>query len=136
MPKRATLTEERALDSWKEVAAFLNRGVRTVQRWEKTEGLPVRRHQHLKRGSVCAMPSELADWQRVRQLEGKARFHVRSGELKDQFDLLHSLTARQHALAKELHALLAVNEGIRNQVQLKPLSLPSALLASTNESIT
>jgi len=29
------------LDSWKEIAVFLRRGVRTVQRWEKTEGLPV-----------------------------------------------------------------------------------------------
>jgi len=135
MPKRATLTAERALDSWKEVAAFLNRGVRTVQHWEKTEGLPVRRHQHMKRGSICAMPSELADWQSVRQLEGKARLHIR-GELREQFDLLHSLTARQHVLAKELHALLAVSEVIRNQTQLGSPSLSSALLAPTNSSTT
>ena len=132
MPNRADLNAERALDSWKEVAAFLNRGVRTVQRWEKTEGLPVRRHQHLKRGSVRAIPSELADWQRARQLEGKIRFHIRSGGLSDQFDLLHRLTARQRVLAKELHALLAVSQGIRSQMQLQPLSLPLALPASTN----
>ena len=41
-----TSTREDRLDSWKEIATFLNRGVRTVQRWEATEGLPVRRHQH------------------------------------------------------------------------------------------
>ncbi|PYU40162.1 MAG: hypothetical protein DMG53_23420, partial [Acidobacteria bacterium] len=30
------LEQERApLDSWKEIAAYLNRNVRTVQRWEK-----------------------------------------------------------------------------------------------------
>ena len=45
------------LDSWKEIATFLNRGVRTVQRWEVTEGLPVRRHQHRKLGSVFALKS-------------------------------------------------------------------------------
>ena len=31
------------LDSWKEIAAFLGRTVRTVQRWEKTQGLPLHR---------------------------------------------------------------------------------------------
>jgi hypothetical protein len=29
------------LDSWKEIAVYLKRDVRTVQRWEKTEKLPV-----------------------------------------------------------------------------------------------
>ena len=50
------------LDSWKEIAAFLKRGVRTVQRWERTEALPVRRHQHAKLGSVYALKSEVAEW--------------------------------------------------------------------------
>jgi len=50
------------LDSWKEIAAFLKRGVRTVQRWEETEGLPVHRHQHAKLGSVYALRSEVAAW--------------------------------------------------------------------------
>ena len=31
------------LDSWKEIAAYLRRSVRTVQRWEREEGLPVHR---------------------------------------------------------------------------------------------
>ena len=31
------------LMSWKEIAAYLGRGVRTVQRWEKEFGLPVKR---------------------------------------------------------------------------------------------
>ncbi len=36
------------LDSWKEIAAYLRRSIRCVQRWERTEGLPVLRHQHAK----------------------------------------------------------------------------------------
>jgi hypothetical protein len=39
------------LDSWKEIAAYLNRDVTTVQRWEKREAMPVHRHVHDKRGS-------------------------------------------------------------------------------------
>ena len=55
------------LDSWKEIAAFLRRDVRTVQRWEKKEGLPVYRHQHEKLGSVYAFRPELAEWLNTRQ---------------------------------------------------------------------
>jgi hypothetical protein len=61
------------LDSWKEIAAYLKREVRTVQRWERLEGLPVHRHQHQKRGSVYALKSELDAWQRRRQLEPNPR---------------------------------------------------------------
>lgn len=54
------------LDSWKEIAAYLKRDVTTVQRWEKREGMPVRRHVHDKLGSVYAFRSELDAWARGR----------------------------------------------------------------------
>jgi len=57
----------RRLDSWKEIAAHLKRGVSTVQRWEKQEGLPVHRHLHQKLGSVWAERSEIDAWWRERQ---------------------------------------------------------------------
>lgn len=50
------------LDSWKEIAAHLGRRVRTVQRWEKEEGLPVYRLPHRRRGTVYAWPHELDAW--------------------------------------------------------------------------
>src|SRR6187402_3253919 len=50
------------LDSWKEIARYLNRSVRTLYRWEKDEGLPVHRHQHKELGSVFAYKSELDAW--------------------------------------------------------------------------
>jgi len=53
---------ERRLDSWKEIAQFLNRDVRTVQRWEKEEGLPIHRHLHQNRSSVFAFEDELESW--------------------------------------------------------------------------
>ena len=42
------------LDSWKQIAAYVNRNVRTAQRWEKRENLPVHRHFHRKACSVYA----------------------------------------------------------------------------------
>jgi TolB-like protein/Flp pilus assembly protein TadD len=65
----ATNPEDR-LDSWKEIAAYLRRDVRTVQRWEKRESLPVYRHQHDKLGSVYASRAELAQWFQTRQVAG------------------------------------------------------------------
>ena len=50
------------LDSWKEIAAYLKKEVRTVQRWEKNLGLPVRRLAHGKQGTVFAYKSDLDAW--------------------------------------------------------------------------
>ena len=54
--------DEPRLDSWKEIASYLGRGIRTVQRWEREEGLPVHRLDHAKRGSVYASRRELTAW--------------------------------------------------------------------------
>ncbi len=59
---------ENRLDSWKEIAGYLDRDVTTVQRWEKREGMPVHRHLHDKRGSVYAIPTELDAWLASRRL--------------------------------------------------------------------
>ena len=59
---------EDRLDSWKEIATYLNRDVTTVQRWEKREGMPVHRHLHDRMGSVYASRAELDAWMRSRNL--------------------------------------------------------------------
>lgn len=50
------------LSSWKEIAAYLGKGVRTVQRWESLFSLPVRRPVAHKTGIVVASRSELNTW--------------------------------------------------------------------------
>jgi TolB-like protein/Flp pilus assembly protein TadD len=66
MPPSGRTSSER-LDSWKEIASYLNRDVTTVQRWEKREGMPVHRHLHDKRGSVYALTLELDTWRTARK---------------------------------------------------------------------
>lgn len=61
--------ERRRLDSWKEIAAHLGRTVRTVQRWERDERLPVHRHHHQKQSSIYAFADELDAWWLERQAE-------------------------------------------------------------------
>jgi TolB-like protein/Flp pilus assembly protein TadD len=58
----AARAKERRLESWGEIAGYLRREVRTVQRWEKALGLPIHRLQVGKQSSVYAYPSELDKW--------------------------------------------------------------------------
>jgi predicted DNA-binding transcriptional regulator AlpA len=52
------------LNSWKEIAQYLGRGVRTVQRYEQDLDLPVRRPRGKSRSSVIAVREELDEWLR------------------------------------------------------------------------
>jgi Tol biopolymer transport system component len=67
-PESVKSTPDR-LDSWKEIAVYLNRDITTAQRWEKREGMPVHRHRHDRSGSVYAFRTELDAWGRSRNLE-------------------------------------------------------------------
>lgn len=62
------------LDSWKRIAAYLNRSVRTARRWEAEEGLPVHRHSHASQGSIYAYKSEIDAW-----LDGRSEDGTKSG---------------------------------------------------------
>jgi hypothetical protein len=53
------------LDSWKEIAIYLKRQIRTVQRWEKGLSLPIRRLADQQ--GVFAYKSELDTWWRERE---------------------------------------------------------------------
>lgn len=55
------------LDSWKSIAQYLSRSVRTVQRWHSEYGLPIR-HLAGDRSSAFAFPEELDEWMRGRSL--------------------------------------------------------------------
>jgi len=55
-------SEARRLIGWDEIARYIGRSVRTVQRWEREAELPVRREQPHARGEVTADPVELSRW--------------------------------------------------------------------------
>ncbi len=100
-----------ALTSWKEIASYLGKGVRTVQRWEAQLGLPVRRPNHRDRGIIFAHREELDAWL-------NKTWHAKSGPKNDVqganggrarvADGSHMLTAqtlrmRHHQLVTDLH---------------------------------
>ena len=60
--RQETATPGERLDSWKEIGEYLNRDVRTVQRWEQTRGLPVHRVPGGGHAAVYALKPESDAW--------------------------------------------------------------------------
>jgi hypothetical protein len=60
----APCRSQEILNSWKEIAQYLNRAVRTAQRWEKDLQMPVHRPRGKARSAALAFTSELDDWLR------------------------------------------------------------------------
>ena len=56
------LDQPQYLTSWKEIADYMRSGVRTVQRYEREFGLPIRRPTGKSRGSVIATRAEIDAW--------------------------------------------------------------------------
>jgi Putative lumazine-binding len=57
---------QKTLESWKQIAAYLDRSERTVRRWEAIEGLPVHRREHERQDTVFAYRHEVEAWSRLR----------------------------------------------------------------------
>src|SRR5215510_4188754 len=90
------------LDSWKEIAAYLRRGERTVRRWEQTEALPVHRHPHQKQASVYAFRAELDAW-----LQNRGNRLEQPGEVTPQAPVRRTRARRWLVVATVVVALAA-----------------------------
>ncbi len=60
--RTAPMDEGQVLESWKEIAAFLGRDVRTCTRWERELGLPIHRLEGSPKARVFAFRRELEAW--------------------------------------------------------------------------
>jgi TolB-like protein/Tfp pilus assembly protein PilF len=108
------------LNSWKEIAAYLNRDVTTVQRWEKREAMPVHRHLHDKRGSVYALVPELDTWLQSRR--------VPSGEDPEPKEEAHDQEHEEAKSAPDRHQARA----IRSRRWLVPAALAALVLLAVS----
>jgi hypothetical protein len=97
------LRPHNVLNSWKEIAAFLDRGVRTVQRWERDNQLPVHRYGNSRRSPVFALEEELLVWLRSReQMVTLARSDMEAADLIRQAQLLEDRARELRRQASEL----------------------------------
>ena len=62
MSVNANGKKENTLTSWKEIAAYLDRDVRTCVRWEQRYGLPVHRLERDSKAKVFAYKDEIDRW--------------------------------------------------------------------------
>lgn len=67
------------LHSWKEIAAYMGTSVRTVQRWESQQRLPVHRPKGSLKGGVLAVKSELECW--IKSTPGRPELVRSDGEI-------------------------------------------------------
>jgi len=80
--------DQKILNSWKEIASYLGRGTRTVQRWERDFHLPVHRPGGHERSAVIAFSGEVDHWlaatplrKRWSQAEVRAKVQPRTRQL-------------------------------------------------------
>ena len=86
--------EQRILNGWKEIGAYLQRGTRTAQRWELHFGMPVHRPANKRRTPVVAFSDELRVWlarNRAALAQDEAESDaVSSASLHEALDLLEA----------------------------------------------
>lgn len=106
------------LTGWREIARYMGKGVRTVQRWEEDFGLPVRRGKSADGKVVVARARELDGWVAT-QCGIRAGWAVPGGQgiandrllacsrLAAEVEISRMLRASHRTLRAELHSAMA-----------------------------
>jgi hypothetical protein len=115
------------LSGWKEIASYLGKGVRTVQRYEREMGLPVRRPAGKPRGSVIVTRAEIDAWVTatpIREAFQLTRSEASSGSVTDAIKsgleemtrLRDQMLALRNELRMSMDSLHASVEDVRGSV--------------------
>jgi hypothetical protein len=122
------LEKPRFLSGWKEIANYLGKGVRTVQRYERELGFPVRRPAGKSHAAVIATNAEIDAWvaaSPIREQFQLSRAHVDPPgasleDLKKRMETMGTLRDQMVALQMELRAsvknLRQSIEGIHGEI--------------------
>jgi hypothetical protein len=116
MTERPRKTEPQFLSGWKEIANYLDKGVRTVQRYERQLGLPVRRPAGNPWGSVVATRAELDAWVKASPI--REVFRLSTKNIPTEFTA--SADDIKRGLAKMMRLrdqMLALRAEVRDSVQ-------------------
>ena len=131
------------LSGWKEIANYLGKGVRTVQRYERKMGLPVRRPAGKAAGSVIATKAELDAWvsaspiREIFQLrDPRPDYASQTHDLKTRLSEMTQLREQMFALRHEIRESVALLHNSIGELQqtLTPKPLRISALYSESES--
>lgn len=107
-PSPIQASEPKFLNSWKEIANYMGKGVRTVQRYEAHFGLPVRRPAGKSRAAVVATCAEIDAWIAARPIRETLQLpSVQSLRNDPDFLALQEGVKEMRALREQLAALRA-----------------------------
>ncbi len=116
------------LNSWKEIASYLGRGVRTVQRYERDLALPVRRPRGTSRSAVIALKEDLDAWLRkapateqqplAKPSDAKLLVTTVQRSIHDGDDLRKQCSALRDAHHQEIARLIANVHGLVEVIHL------------------
>ena len=90
------------LSGWKEIAHYLGKGIRTVQRYELELGLPIRRFAGKSRASVAATKAELDAWVTASPLRQSLPLRGLPESFVATMDGVKTLLAEHHQLLEKM----------------------------------
>src|SRR5215469_1883989 len=131
MPERNT--PQKTLESWKQIAAYLDRSERTVRRWEATEGLPVHRREHEKQDTVFAFKHEIEAWSRLRT---KCPTPFSAGEpsnLPVSNAVANTYLVEHDAITRTMHSYIAGTRAVTESSCDQRFIPPQPFLATVRE---
>lgn len=113
------------LSGWKEIANHLGKGVRTVQRYERELGLPIRRPARKAMGSVLATVAELDAWVMASPIRDSSRPSPRTddlsqgaaGAIRTNLAEMNRLRDQMMSLRSDLQTSLAVLQDVLNSLR-------------------
>jgi len=119
------MIERRILNSWKEIANYLGRGVRTVQRWETNLGLPVHRPAGRDHSTVLAFSNELDEWLNSRPVRQALPLASDLASSTVPLSEMRALLTRAEVLMEKLESVLSRSEEMHRRLLLTAETLSS-----------
>jgi hypothetical protein len=122
-----TSASSHILSGWKDIANYLGKGIRTVQRYEGDLRLPVRRPAGRARGSVVATKEEIDSWIAASPIRERSKSGTDTGcvlsmeTMKKRIEEMVRLRSQMRELRVDLRDSLSVlSESLRSlQAQMK-----------------
>ena len=115
------------LNGWKGIANYLGKGIRTVQRYERELGLPIRRPAGKRMGSVIATKAELDAWISASPIREAFRLSFRAVDSAEIVEGLKQQVTQFRRLQEETAELLdeicADREALRASIHMVHVSL-------------
>ena len=132
-PTEITETRLEILSGWKEIANYMHKGVRTVQRYEHEFGMPIRRLASSSKGAVIAKTVELDAWVTARPMRHAFQLPQSAATGLSLFDeIRQNIEKMERLLLEALELRLQVMRSLRLVPDHPRVAKPEARMMRSN----